>query len=105
MVTVKLAFIIGIAASRARSNHVDENQACENLPRASSKLHLEAALRCTAPDINSVPLVVSPPLLSSHESIMGRTAPKSVARVYADANVKLGPSWYEYGMFCTHSIS
>lgn len=28
---------------------------------------------------------------------MGRTAPKSVARVYPDANAKLGPSWYEYG--------
>ena len=26
---------------------------------------------------------------------MGRT--KSVARVYADVNARLGPSWYEYG--------
>lgn len=28
---------------------------------------------------------------------MGRTQTKSVARVYADVNAKLGPSWYEYG--------
>ncbi|OBZ79038.1 Casein kinase II subunit alpha [Grifola frondosa] len=27
---------------------------------------------------------------------MGRAATKSVARVYADVNAKLGPSWYEY---------
>ncbi|KAI0932553.1 hypothetical protein AcW2_001150 [Taiwanofungus camphoratus] len=27
---------------------------------------------------------------------MGRTTPKSVARVYADVNTKLGPSWHEY---------
>ena len=29
--------------------------------------------------------------------VMGRTQTKSVARVYADVNAKLGPSWYEYG--------
>jgi len=29
---------------------------------------------------------------------MGRAATKSVARVYADVNAKLGPSWHEYGM-------
>lgn len=28
---------------------------------------------------------------------MGRSAAKSVARVYADVNAKLGPSWHEYG--------
>lgn len=33
---------------------------------------------------------------------MGRSAAKSVARVYADVNAKLGPSWHEYGAirFC-----
>jgi hypothetical protein len=30
---------------------------------------------------------------------MGRT--KSVARVYADVNARLGPSWYEYGAIAT----
>ncbi len=29
--------------------------------------------------------------------VMGRTATKSVSRVYADVNAKLGPSWHEYG--------
>lgn len=29
---------------------------------------------------------------------MGRSAAKSVARVYADVNTKLGPSWHEYGV-------
>lgn len=28
---------------------------------------------------------------------MGRTTTKSVSRVYADVNSKLGQSWYEYG--------
>ena len=28
---------------------------------------------------------------------MGRSSTKSVARVYADVNGRLGPSWYEYG--------
>lgn len=37
-----------------------------------------------------VPLSPTPP----H---MGRATTKSVARVYADVNSKLGPSWYEYG--------
>lgn len=30
--------------------------------------------------------------------LMGRSATKSVARVYCDVNNRLGPSWYEYGM-------
>ena len=37
-----------------------------------------------------VPLSHTPP----H---MGRATTKSVARVYADVNSKLGPLWYEYG--------
>jgi hypothetical protein len=28
---------------------------------------------------------------------MGRVATPSVARIYADVNAKLGPSWHEYG--------
>lgn len=32
-----------------------------------------------------------------NSSAMGRTPTKSVARVYADVNAKLGPSWHEYG--------
>jgi casein kinase II subunit alpha len=32
---------------------------------------------------------------------MGRSATKSVARVYADVNSRLGASWYEYGMIAT----
>lgn len=31
--------------------------------------------------------------------MMGRTATRSVSRVYPDVNAKLGPSWHEYGMF------
>lgn len=34
---------------------------------------------------------------------MGRSQTKSVARVYADVNAKLGPSWHEYGQ--TRSVS
>lgn len=30
-------------------------------------------------------------------STMGRVAATSVARIYADVNAKLGPSWHEYG--------
>lgn len=30
-------------------------------------------------------------------SVMGRTPTKSIAKVYADVNAKLGPSWHEYG--------
>ena len=30
-------------------------------------------------------------------SPMGSSSTKSVARVYADVNTKLGPSWHEYG--------
>ena len=30
---------------------------------------------------------------------MGRAAATSVARIYADVNAKLGPSWHEYGEF------
>ena len=30
-------------------------------------------------------------------SMMGRVAATSVARIYADVNAKLGPSWHEYG--------
>ncbi len=37
---------------------------------------------------------------------MGRSATKSVARVYADVNAKLGPSWHEYGVtsLLSHTI-
>ena len=35
--------------------------------------------------------------LSQIPSHMGRATTKSVARVYADVNSKLGSSWYEYG--------
>lgn len=34
---------------------------------------------------------------SSSVILMGRSSTKSVARVYADVNAKLGPSWHEYG--------
>jgi len=34
---------------------------------------------------------------------MGRT--KSVARVYADVNARLGPSWYEYGTIAVSTTS
>ena len=34
---------------------------------------------------------------------MGRT--KSVARVYADVNARLGPSWYEYGTIAASTSS
>jgi len=37
-------------------------------------------------------------------SAMGRTSTKSVARVYADVNGKLGPSWHEYGAVSTPLI-
>lgn len=30
--------------------------------------------------------------------LMGRTANKSVARVYAEVNAKFGPTWHEYGV-------
>ena len=36
-------------------------------------------------------------LLSPTPPHMGRATTKSVARVYADVNSKLGSSWYEYG--------
>ena len=39
-----------------------------------------------------VPLAQLPP----H---MGRPSTKSVARIYPDVNSKLGPSWYEYGLY------
>ena len=32
-----------------------------------------------------------------NSSSMGRSATKSVARVYCDVNNRLGSSWYEYG--------
>ena len=35
---------------------------------------------------------------STRPQPMGRAATKSVARVYADVNAKLGPTWHEYGM-------
>jgi len=35
--------------------------------------------------------------LSYIHSLMGRSSTKSVARVYADVNSRLGSSWYEYG--------
>ena len=35
----------------------------------------------------------------ANSSVMGRTPTKSVARVYADVNAKLGPSWHEYGLW------
>jgi hypothetical protein len=39
------------------------------------------------------------PRFSSLWLTMGRVAATSVARIYADVNAKLGPSWHEYGEF------
>lgn len=47
------------------------------------------------------------PLLSNSEPLhftlypMGRSATKSVARVYCDVNNRMGSSWYEYGTIAT----
>jgi casein kinase II subunit alpha len=36
---------------------------------------------------------------------MGRAAATSIARIYADVNAKLGPSWHEYGeLTAAHSL-
>ena len=45
----------------------------------------------------SRPLSATTTTSTVDSSVMGRTPTKSVARVYADVNAKLGPSWHEYG--------
>lgn len=46
-----------------------------------------------------IPLVLTSTTTNSRNQItsMGRSTTKSVARVYADVNGRLGASWYEYG--------
>ena len=45
----------------------------------------------------SHPLSATTTTNTADSFVMGRTPTKSVARVYADVNAKLGPSWHEYG--------
>lgn len=82
---------------RARTRASESSSRCVHFG-----LHL--LLRCHIP--LSLRFLEPPPTLSSQGSgisaellatVMGRTTPKSVSRVYADVNAKLGPSWYEYG--------
>lgn len=58
--------------------------------------HYEHALPRLSPSPHPPPSYPSADL-----SFMGRSVPKSVARIYANVNQTLGPQWHEYGALTT----